>query len=170
MSKFEEVAAILEKRIRRGIYDIHQRLPSEYQLAKEFGVSRLTVRKAIAKLIKEKILIKDPGKGTYVMLGAQDPKIESGFGGLHSFTEVALAHGKKASSKILQFKSVNSLSVKLSNKLELDERLDKAVYLLERIRYWDNIPMTLEKIYICDEYIKGIPEHEFEGSLFNILN
>ena len=39
MSKFEEVAAILEKRIRRGIYDIHQRLPSEYQLAKEFGVS-----------------------------------------------------------------------------------------------------------------------------------
>lgn len=52
MAKFEDVANELSRRVRDGIYTTSQRLPSEYDLAKEFDVSRLTVRKAIDLLIR----------------------------------------------------------------------------------------------------------------------
>ena len=63
MAKFEEVADALSHRVRDGIYTTSQRLPSEYDLAKEFGVSRLTVRKAIDLLIRKQLLVQSPGQG-----------------------------------------------------------------------------------------------------------
>lgn len=71
MTKVEEIVKIISERIKSGTYTSRQRLPSEYQLAQEFNVSRLTIRKAIGRLINAKVLVKDPGKGTYVMLGAE---------------------------------------------------------------------------------------------------
>lgn len=155
MTKVEEIVKIIRERIRNETYTSRQRLPSEYQLAQEFNVSRLTIRKAISRLINAKILVKDPGKGTYVMLGAErNSKIESGRGGLQSFTEVAREHGKTAHTKVLKFVPIRNPSKRISEILALDDRLDKQVFELKRIRYWDNDPMTLEKILICDEISK----------------
>ncbi len=155
MTKVEEIVKIIRERIRNETYTSRQRLPSEYQLAQEFDVSRLMIRKAISRLINAKILVKDPGKGTYVMLGAErNLKIESGRGGLQSFTEVAKEHGKTVHTKVLKFAPIRNPSRKISEILALDDRLDKKVFELKRIRYWDSDPMTLEKILICGEYIK----------------
>lgn len=171
MTKVEEIVKIIRERIGNETYTSRQRLPSEYQLAQEFDVSRLTIRKAISRLINAKILVKDPGKGTYVMLGAErNSKIESGRGGLQSFTEVAKEHGKTVHTKVLKFAPIRNPSRKISEILALDDRLDKKVFELKRIRYWDNDPMTLEKILICDEYIKNKTLADFEQSLFKILN
>ena len=81
--KFQEIANKIEQRVAEGIYVSSQKLPSEYDLADEFQCSRLTVRKAIERLISQNLLIKEKGKGTYVM---KRPKIKSGSGGLQSFT------------------------------------------------------------------------------------
>ena len=143
MTKVEEIVKIIRERIRNETYTSRQRLPSEYQLAQEFNVSRLTIRKAISRLINAKILVKDPGKGTY---------------------------GKTAHTKVLKFVPIRNPSKRISEILALDDRLDKQVFELKRIRYWDNDPMTLEKILICDEYIKNKTLTDFEQSLFKILN
>ena len=50
--KFEAVAQEIQTRIQKGQYVSSQKLPSEYDLAKEFEVSRLTIRKAIDDLVK----------------------------------------------------------------------------------------------------------------------
>lgn len=97
MAKFEDVANALSRRVRDGVYTTSQRLPSEYDLAKEFDVSRLTVRKAIDLLIRQQLLVKSPGKGTYVM--TYSDKVESGRLGLQGFTEAAKAYGKKVAPK-----------------------------------------------------------------------
>ena len=78
MPKFDEIAKLIEKRIKDKVYSNSQKLPSEYQFAKEFNASRLTVRKAIQSLIEKQVLVKDPGKGTYVMAGLNKEKIQSG--------------------------------------------------------------------------------------------
>ena len=62
-AKFNQVSAEIEKRIHEGIYVSSQKLPSEYDLAKEFDCSRLTIRKAIDDLIGKNILVKRRGKG-----------------------------------------------------------------------------------------------------------
>ena len=39
-AKFNQVSAAIEKRIKEGVYVSSQKLPSEYDLAKEFDCSR----------------------------------------------------------------------------------------------------------------------------------
>lgn len=56
---------ILQK-IEQGIYSVGDQLVSEIQLAEDYGVSRPTVRQAIAELVQEGILVRGRGKGTFV--------------------------------------------------------------------------------------------------------
>lgn len=101
--KFKQISAEIEKKIRDGLYVSAQKLPSEYDLAKEYNCSRLTIRKAIDDLIRKNILVKRHGKGSYVMSQA---KIQSGRAGLQGFTEAAKAYGKKSQTEVISFEEV----------------------------------------------------------------
>jgi GntR family transcriptional regulator, arabinose operon transcriptional repressor len=60
------LAEQLESRIRRGEYQPGQRLPSEHRLARELGVSRGTLRQALAPLRECGLIEGTPGRGTFV--------------------------------------------------------------------------------------------------------
>lgn len=165
--KFEDIAAQLADRIQNKVYSTAQKLPSEYDLAKEFEVSRLTVRKAIDLLIKRQLLVKSPGKGTYVMSGVD--KIESGRMGLQSFTEAAKAYGKTSRAEVLRFGPLTEVPEKVATALALKTRLRPEVDRLVRRRFWDEEVLTVEYIDICHEYIEGRTVADFQGSLFELL-
>ncbi|WP_125705916.1 GntR family transcriptional regulator, LSA1692 subfamily [Lacticaseibacillus daqingensis] len=169
-TKFDEVAAQLAARVREGRYATTQKLPSEYDLAKEFGVSRLTVRKAIDALVQRQVLVKDPGKGTYVMSGHDPAKVESGRLGLQGFTEAAKAYGQTSRTEVLHYGPLPDPSATVREKLELDRRLDPTVVSLTRRRFWGDDPMTLEQIVICAEYVRDALASDFAGSLFALLS
>ena len=107
---FQDIAEKIAQRVNDGTYVTSQKLPSDYDLAEEFQCSRLTVRKAIDLLISQNILVKERGKGTYVM---KQPKIQSGSGGLQSFTETAKAQGKKTRTEVLQVEIVKEVPLKI---------------------------------------------------------
>ena len=106
---FQEIARKIEERVEDGVYVSSQKLPSEYDLADEFQCSRLTIRKAIELLISQNILVKEKGKGTYVM---KQPKIQSGSGGLQSFTETARIQGKQTKTEVLGYEIAEELPLK----------------------------------------------------------
>lgn len=56
----------IREQIRRGVYKEGDSIPTEEQLCQTFGVSRITVRRAIADLVDEGWLEKRLGRGTYV--------------------------------------------------------------------------------------------------------
>ena len=56
----------IKANIENETYKIGDRLPSERELAKQFGVSRMTLRQAIQTLADEGILERKIGSGTYV--------------------------------------------------------------------------------------------------------
>ena len=62
---YEQLAAILRGRIKDKTYT--GRIPSEWDLAEEFGVSRATVRKATAIIISEGLAGISRGRGMYVL-------------------------------------------------------------------------------------------------------
>jgi len=64
---FEQIASVLTQRIEGGIYLPRRRIPSEYALCEEFGVSRPTVRSAIAVLVEKGLVATSKGKGTFVV-------------------------------------------------------------------------------------------------------
>lgn len=57
----------LLQRILRGLYAIGQRIPTEPALVAELGVSRNTIREAVASLVHDGLLERRQGSGTYVI-------------------------------------------------------------------------------------------------------
>lgn len=165
-AKFTEIAAMMRQRVQNGYYSLNQKLPSEYALATEFGVSRLTVRKAIDVLIAQHLLIKNPGQGTYII--PQTSKIESGRLGLQSFTEVAKAFGKTPRTEVLRFTPIDDLPADVARELQVDPAQTPMVELIRR-RFWDDDPMTVEHLYLPAAYVEGCTSADLAGSLFTQL-
>jgi GntR family transcriptional regulator len=165
---FQEIADMLTQRVNDGTYGTSQKLPSDYELAEEFQCSRLTVRKAIDLLITQNILVKEKGKGTYVM---KQPKIQSGSGGLQSFTETAQTQGKKTRTEILQVETVNELPTKISQMF--GSYAQEPMIYLTRLRYFEDEPMTVENLYILKRYLgnetEEITQEQLKSSLYQII-
>ncbi|GAA0580964.1 GntR family transcriptional regulator [Kribbella sandramycini] len=63
--KHERVAAVLDREVRAGLVRRGARLPGEVELARRFGVSRNTVRAALAILAREGLISTRSGKGSF---------------------------------------------------------------------------------------------------------
>jgi len=61
-----QVKDILLKRVVDGLYRPGNSIPSESQLAADFGTSISTIRQAVSILVSEGYLVKKQGKGTFV--------------------------------------------------------------------------------------------------------
>ena len=67
---YVQLAAALRERIERQEWTGGQRIPSENQLNRMYGISRVTVRQVLGQLIEDRLLFRVPGKGTYVAHGS----------------------------------------------------------------------------------------------------
>jgi GntR family transcriptional regulator len=62
---FQQLAGILRARVKRGDWKPNRAMPGENALAEEYGLSRPTVRRAIALLTEEGLVYAVSGRGTY---------------------------------------------------------------------------------------------------------
>lgn len=125
----------IEEKIIRGKFK--DRIPSEREIMDEYYVSRSTVRQAIDELVKEGILEKRPGKGTFV----SRKHINDWLGSLSSTTETIQRMGMEPGAALVETKIV-SLSEQLQDITGLNE-----AYFIKRIRYANNIPIGIESHY-----------------------
>jgi GntR family transcriptional regulator len=63
---YAQVKALMMQRLIAGQWRPGEMLPSEFQLAAEFGVSQGTVRKALDELTAENVVVRRQGRGTFV--------------------------------------------------------------------------------------------------------
>ena len=66
--RYHQVYVTLRTWVRDGTYKPGEQIPTEPQLCEVFGVSRITVRKAIDNLAKEGWLLRQQGRGTFVQI------------------------------------------------------------------------------------------------------
>jgi len=64
---YHQLRIILENDIRKGKYKIGAFFPTETKLAQLYGLSRMTVRQALGELEKEGFILREQGKGTFVI-------------------------------------------------------------------------------------------------------
>lgn len=131
----------LQKRLREAIssesMEAEAAIPTERDLAAEFDVSRITVRKAIDGLVSEGLLTRRRGAGTFVT-GA---RVEKNFSKLTSFSEDMASRGREPSSKWVN-KSTGTVTPEESLSLGLSP--GSVVHRFHRIRYADGVAMAIE--------------------------
>ncbi|MEJ6079669.1 GntR family transcriptional regulator [Vibrio sp. 1-Bac 57] len=135
-------------------------LPTESELQKKFGVSRVTIRKSMKILVDKDLLYRVRGSGTYV----KSAKAQHNAFQLNGFYEEVSAQGKQPSSKLLTFELIES-DIFIANKLGLNE--GDEVYSIIRLRLIDGEPEILEHTFMPvsifpDLSIQAIRDSKYE--------
>jgi GntR family transcriptional regulator len=94
---YKKLRSILSKQIEEGRYLPDQAIPSERDLCRQYHISRITVRQAIAEMINEGVLYRKQGKGTFVARR----KVNQGLSRIITFSRTVMDIGMKPSTRIL---------------------------------------------------------------------
>lgn len=132
-----QLQQLLRGAIERQVVKAEEAIPTERDLAEEFGVSRITVRKAVDGLVSEGIISRRRGAGTFVTR----PRVEKSFSKLTSFSQDMLSRGRQPRS---EWVSKTAGSVTPEEALSLGLSPGSLVYRFHRIRFADDISMALE--------------------------
>ncbi len=143
--KYERVAAKIRETIDSTLSE-NDALPSERELMSIHGVSRLTVRAAIAKLVDEGRVYNIQGSGTYVGSKGMFSKTLK----LTSFTEDMTNRGHVPSSRVLQAARVSATDA-IARRLNIPA--GGACTRLRRLRLADDDPMALEDVYLPEDVL-----------------
>jgi GntR family transcriptional regulator len=98
-SKTQLVYLALRDRIANGHFDGQGALPGEQALALQHGVSRVTVRRALAELEKEGLVTRRQGAGTFVVEGGSKPIVAD----LSNVLANIVAMGRETAIRLLEF-------------------------------------------------------------------
>src|SRR3954452_9494099 len=130
----------IEQALRGRIADLKADapLPSDAMLCEEFGVSRMTARNAVQRLVQEGIVYRVPGRGTFVA----EPPVHRQAGNLLSFTEEMRRRGRVPSSRLLA-RVVREPGPAEASRLQLAP--GEAVIALRRLRMADTEPVAIEE-------------------------
>lgn len=154
---------LLRGRLRELVSDAHAgtRLPSERELAAEWGVARMTLRAAIDSLVAEGLLERRHGSGTFVALRPVLRVL-----GLTSFSQDMRSRGLLPSSRVLEFRTIEA-DTATAERLEIPA--GSPVFSISRLRLGSGEPMAIENVRIPVSYTPGLTAADLEGSLYEVL-
>lgn len=158
---YKQLAGQIKADIEEGVYPIDSRIPSEQELCVKYGVSRITVRKALEELSEDGFLIRRQGKGTFVSV----PSIEIDVKPITSFHDACRLVGRVPSSRVLASRSVKA---NREDVLELKVAADSHVIEIDRLRCADDEPVILERNHFPYVY-SYLLESDLRGSLYSLL-
>lgn len=155
---YRHVAAAIQS----GLMPPDAQLPPERELADLAGVSRVTVRKAVAQLVEEGLVEQRRGAGSFVL--PPRPKMRHSLSTLVSFTEYMQQRGKSSTSRILLR---GLFAPQPDEQIALGLASTDRVARIERLRSADGIPMAIEHSSLPADILPdpGLVDH----SLYEVL-
>lgn len=116
-------------------------LPSDAALCEEFGVSRMTAREAMHRLADEGLILRMPGRGSYVA----EPPAHRRADRLLSFSDEMRRRGVVPTSVVLT-REIRPARAREAELLGL--RIGDTVVLLQRVRCADGRPIAIEVTFL----------------------
>lgn len=160
---YYQLVEILSEKIDSGELQPGEPIPSELQLQEQYGISRTTVRQAIARLVVAGKLRTAQGKGTFVA----EPKVEETVETITSLSQQLLSRNIKPGTRVLGL-AVMSPSPRVAEALNLSQQ--SAVVRLERLRLADDEPLGVSVAYLPIDLVPGLAEKGLNNeSLYEVL-
>jgi GntR family transcriptional regulator len=160
----EEVRRRLLDQIGRGQLRPGERLGAERDLAVDLGVSRSTVRAALATLEAEGVVRRVPGRGggTFV----HQRKIDRDLSQVVGVPALLRQQGMTAGSRIV---STSMVAADETARAALGLAPGAYVYDVVRIRLADGTPISLEHVRLPADRFPGLLDQPLGGSLYELL-
>jgi GntR family transcriptional regulator len=159
-----QLKQLIRDEIGDGRWEAGARIPSENELCEHFGVSRTTVRQALAELESEGLLYKEKGRGTFVA----EPRSSSWFlQSSHGFHDEATRAGRTVTSRVLR-REVEPLPQWAAQ--ALGRPAGSPGITLERVRSVDGELVMYVVSHLLEELAEVVLGTELEhGSLYGAL-
>jgi len=152
---YAQLEDILREKIESEDWKPNNAIPSENEFSKMYGVSRMTARAVMTQLVREGLLYRVPGKGTFV----SEPKITTASLSYMGIREQLERMGYQTTTKLIEIKKIKCTE-RISRKLELPRKSE--VYVIERLRYIKDQPLSIHTSYIPADYCDGLEKVDLE--------
>lgn len=161
LPQYREIELALRARIRT--MQPGDRLPSDTDLCREFGVSRMTARNAMQRLAEDGLVQRVPGLGSFVV----EPPAHRYADRLMAFSREMEAQGRKASSRLL---ARGTRPASDADARELDLRPGEPVVVVRRLRLADGVAIAIETAVLARRTEAVVMAADLEaGSLHEAL-
>ncbi|MDN5347545.1 MAG: GntR family transcriptional regulator, N-acetylglucosamine utilization regulator [Clostridia bacterium] len=138
---YYQLKEIIRQEIEGGVWKPGDCLPPERELCEKYDVSRATVRQALADLVREGLLVRQQGRGTFVSA----PKMEENLLGFYNFTSQMKAKGYNPSVKPISVEVIPAPR-RLAELFAFADG-EKVVRVI-RLRLVNDEPLFVEKTYL----------------------
>jgi GntR family transcriptional regulator len=133
-----------------------ERLPSDSDLCREFGVSRMTARNAMQRLAEDGLVQRIPGRGTFVV----EPPAHRHADRLMAFSHEMARKGRIPASRLLAREIRPATDAEAG---ALDIRLGDPVVLVRRLRLADDRPIAVEAAVLVHRTADVVMTADLEG-------
>lgn len=144
---YAQLVEQLKQDIENGVFNKTGKIPTEAELAAQYQVSRITVRRAVDDLVNQGLVEKKQGKGTFITSQKFSRRLDSGPLG---FTEMCHSMGLEPSTQILKTEICVPKSAEVRNSLQLKDG-EPAIYI-SRLRLANGKSLAMEESYYPLEY------------------
>ncbi|MDX6309576.1 MAG: GntR family transcriptional regulator [Nocardioidaceae bacterium] len=159
---YQQIEQWLTELMTAGTLTPGDKLPREADLATTLGVSRMTLRQALAALETRGVVERTPGRngGTFIV----EPTIECDITGLAGFTEQLRRGQVRASARVVRAEQ-HPASAKVARALGLSRAGE--VFEVVRVRRARGQPLALERSYLPADLFPGLLDKRLTGSLYS---
>ena len=158
---YRQVADRIQSDIINASDDPSRPIPSELMLQQRYGVSRITVRKAVVELVKDGSLTKIQGKGTFISRNKTVYPFDHGQG----FTYSCQLRGVVPSTRVLNLDYVIPTE---EDRLFFQLKEKEKVLMIQRLRLGDDKPCILETLFFPMTF-SSLCEESLDVSLYSLL-
>lgn len=160
---YEQLQIAIHNDIVSGIYPMGARMPSEAELGEHYGISRITVRRAMQELEKAGMLERKQGKGTFVC----HSKIMNNMASIMGFTDSVSRVGRKV-SRVIHSKKLIPASKWVADLLQIP--CGAQVFELKRTMYSDDAPVLYDECYYpCSRFPDMINQIHEDVSTYRLI-
>lgn len=151
---YVQVKQLIQKNIYKGIWKVNDKIPSESELVKLFGCSRMTVNRALRELTTDKLLVRVQGVGSFVAEG-------QGYSALFQIQNIAdeiVARNHKHRAEVIKLEKIFANE---QQAMLMQIQVGQALYHSIIIHFENEVPVQLEDRLVNEVQIPHYLEQNF---------
>ncbi len=159
---YAQLHEIISDKIESEQWKPHTPIPSENELSKVYGISRMTARSVVTQFVRDGWLYRVPGKGTFV----SEPKITT-----HSLSYMGIREQLEQMGYQISTTTISSKKIPcpeaLAKKLALG--VGTEIYVIKRVRFIKDEPLSLHTSYIPAALCQELEGKDLEGEQLCVI-